>query len=352
MSTSRLVQVDSARLFLFRRGLLATAVAASLVLPVVGHVVAAAQAAGPAELAGTTTVTASSAASIPVRLTNVATFDVLRPGPGSNIIGRGRAIGVVLASTRTLDFVGLFRYGFCAAKGCQAKLPEGGQDPGGVSNQAYTALHLVDWSIGQKGVTIPPGEYRLIVVTDGTPVSATLHLKGLPGRTTFRARRPVQTLLNVQVAAPIAGSGYVTPEVDAGATLRHDGRHRWVGFVANWALTESDLDAKHPAGLWSYEDWICGYPGGASAGAGVDPYGPGCPDVPSNDLRSSVGEECQQYYPTGLEFGAAGAPVVGGYESIVGSCSFTITPREDLSIGMGAVSTATAAGAMAVAIQL
>lgn len=145
----------------------------------------------PVGLAGTTVVRASATSH---QLVHVREDAVLRLDsfggtsfPGYELTGNGQLRGLVLLSTTRRQggtpgrMLWLLGGGFCMKRGCTPL--NGGK--------------VWPWSIGfpeirrntptgyDWRVTIPQGTYRLYAITDGAPITATLRLQGLTGRTSF-----------------------------------------------------------------------------------------------------------------------------------------------------------------------
>lgn len=335
------------------RLMLALVVASVCLAPGVATVAHAASQPRAIPLVGTVTVKANSTASVPVRLTQPVTFSLSGSATTPQIQGDGRVRGVMLVSPTAQDsgqrdFIGFFRFGFCATRAChQVTIPAATQDPGFYSDAAYVAGRFHKWTVDKQGVHVPAGHYLLVIVTDGTPVSATFHL-GHGDRTTIIADTPVDSRLNTVVASRTGPTGFVTPTSDTGMTLTGDGRRGWLGFTQSWGDTENEFLTTHPAGgVFAFHDWICAYTGGVNTGA-ADPYGPGCPAVPK---QMDVGKDCTQYYPTGSDWQAWGVPA-DGFLGVMASCGLDVGPHATLSLGPGESVTATGAGVLMLALHV
>lgn len=131
--------------------------------------------AAPPTLAGTTVVTGSSTAGMRVRLTRSISLPLDRRGQ-VRISGNGRTVGIVLTRADLAEPMrptyAYVRFGFCTKPGCRAKETHDGP---------------IGFNPGEGGrLRLTPGDYQLYVVADGSPVTATISLPGLPGTTRLR----------------------------------------------------------------------------------------------------------------------------------------------------------------------
>lgn len=128
-------------------------------------------------LAGTTKVAGSSTGVMRVTLPRPVTI-ATREGanPDITLEGAGRLTGVVLTQSNVGEYerssLTAVRFGYCGEPGCSSGSPS--------ELQVYGR-----GAAPQEPVTLEAGTYLLYVIADGSPVTATLRLRGLPGKTTL-----------------------------------------------------------------------------------------------------------------------------------------------------------------------
>lgn len=173
--------------------------ASSWVLPAATYASAAAQASPPA-LSGVTRVAARTTSATWVTIPDeVRIARRLGPNPDVSIEGGGRMAGVVLTEPDLADRNRLFmmagRASFCDSPGCAS-------DDTYQFSVANVPTKTPEW------IVIPPGRYLLYVFTDGAPVSVTLRLHGLSGKSKLLPGTPV----DAEFHAPTPETEVVGPE--------------------------------------------------------------------------------------------------------------------------------------------
>ena len=135
-------------------------------------------AAGSVELCATTTVETSTTGRVRVRVPTDANID-LSPAPA--ITGDGRIVGFLLTEpgtrlgfwARVIRYPNILNWGIRTQ--ANAQMAEEDREPTSGPLEVSTG-----W--GCSVCHIPPGEYDLYVIADGSPVSVTLDLEGLDGQ--------------------------------------------------------------------------------------------------------------------------------------------------------------------------
>ena len=188
-------------------------------------------------LGGTVRVTGSRTTVVEVRLPKAVDISSFQAPKGSSITGSGRVVGLMLLDaklgTRAVSYL---RYGFCTAPGCTSPLAH-------------------NWFLARGDgptkpvATIPAGDYRLVLVTDGRPVTVVLKLPGLKGTSNLRPARSVavthQTLDFGPFAAPPLQTMYSAStgfDVDGGD-----------GIVLHQFTAATDLSLEQQGGFCLYE---------------------------------------------------------------------------------------------------
>jgi hypothetical protein len=186
--------------------------------------------------------------------------------PAIRLVGSGPLYGVVLRRVdepnRSVPHVfGALRgpvAHFCASGAC------GGEALGTGDDRKWT--FTTESGDSDTRETLPPGRYRLHLVTEGTrPVEVTLRLDGLDGRAAYEADTPSRA---------IAGQ---LPRVGATATDQQASFGRTASLATHGLLTTITLvRTEQSAGT----DIVpCFYEGGPPAG---EAYGPTCPSSGGN----------------------------------------------------------------------
>jgi hypothetical protein len=238
------------------------------------------RAAPPPYLAGTTTVTATTSASMAVRLSKAVTIDSFAD---ITLNGRGRIYGVVLHQDGGPDkpTAGKLNHGFCAGAGCTPELGTLGEvpffDPPGAG-----------FGVG----TLPPGNYHLYLLADGAPVQVTLRLAGLTGSLSLAPKLAAKAALGEP--APTTAEPATGPSVfSAGSTHTVPAAGGFQAFTA-WKAEPLANEFSHigdciypgapPAGPFPAYQEPChggdgavsfGLTGSAQSGTAPTPAGPG-----------------------------------------------------------------------------
>lgn len=197
----------------------------ALLLVVLGGLLSPVQAAPVLEARGQTVVKASRTGQVLLRLPRAATLDLNElegsqrtQSRGVRLDGQGRLVGAFLSSVATQPNglpqlrVRAMRTGLCHVEACDMRY--GGWFSGSTSGASRDGV-----------ATLPAGTYRLTVLTDGTPVVATLRFGELAGKTSS----PVTTALaDVTVHSPHPDTGAAQGTTEAGSwseqwRFRHKG---------------------------------------------------------------------------------------------------------------------------------
>lgn len=167
--------------------------------------------AGPALLAGATSIEAKSTSTARVRVPRAASVTVKAGRTGAIALGRGRSYGVVLSrsgSTAADQVLALSRLNRCHTKACPAPGP----------SHSFELHTGVGFPVSTDGLAatykIPAGDYDLTVFTDGAPVRVKLAFTGLSGATTIRPRGPASAQIEAAPDETLNGtSPYFAPPV-------------------------------------------------------------------------------------------------------------------------------------------
>jgi hypothetical protein len=231
-----------------------------LVLPVVPLT---AHAAPAPELAGTTVLTAARSGYVDVELVRDARLSPrYRDNPDVSLKGQGRLVGAWLEGIGTSGQLEVMRLpAFMGGRTRTSGTTEPAPDCSSASPLPGSCTEPTP-----KAIVLPKGRYRLTVLTDGHPISLTLHLHGLAGRSTVR---PAHALQSAQRPLPLretVGDRFVT----YGATGPVTGRVRaWVAATATTSGTQVDgwsLCERHDAAQDTPYAYSPACPGGTSGG--------------------------------------------------------------------------------------
>lgn len=144
---------------------------------VVASSVHAAAAPARATLAGTTVVTGGRTAAMAVRLPRPVALDVYADVAVRSPRGRMTALVLKKEGAWNTPMAQAVHYGFCASPACETAFP----------TDSLNHVWAPGSTDGLKG-TLPAGDYRLYLVTDGAPATFTLRLRGLAGSTRLTPR--------------------------------------------------------------------------------------------------------------------------------------------------------------------
>jgi len=220
-------------------------------------------------LAGTTKVTVPGSMVIDVRLPKTADVGDFTVPKGASVTGPGRIVGAMLleASGKTAGLAFL-KFGFCSAPGC-------------AGTQPYLYYRVIQDPAHSGDTKIPPGDYRLVLVTDGKPVTMVMKFKGLSGSTTLRpTRRIAVRQMNPDylpgAVSPVNTlySGAVDADIDGGQ-----------GIVLHQFQVTTEVAAQHARSF-------CLYSGADSA---VQQPAPECPGGHGNDFSQTIVTTEQRY---------------------------------------------------------
>lgn len=263
-------------------------------------------------LSGVTRITGNTSSVAWVTIPKEARFSWrYGPNPDVTIEGGGRMAGVVIMEPDLEDdrrrFAMAGRASFCDAPGCTSDDTHQfvvGNIPGATDR---------DW------IVLPPGRYLLYLVTDGAPVSVTLRLHGLSGRSKLSPATPV----DAELRAP-------TPETEVAGP---DKKAYWFGDSGT-----IDADAGLIAGAISIraKDWMQGS------------YGSCLQRTLRSPERAAFSPAC----PTGTSTRTTeGSPGSSGRQ-VHQSTIWTVTPGGDWGVGLNYVAAATVEHAAAVTMYL
>ncbi len=168
-------------------------------------------------LTGTVKITASYSAIMDVRLPKaVDVGDGWNPPKGTTVTGVGRLIGAALvpASGKPVPVLEAMQFGFCNTEGCAGAKP-------------WLSFRADDGIENSKSERLTAGDYRLLIVTDGKPVTVVIKLPGLKGSATFKPLRRISAKQLVPDYLPAAANspvnttyiGSVDGEIDGGLGL-------------------------------------------------------------------------------------------------------------------------------------
>ncbi|HEX8003914.1 MAG TPA: hypothetical protein VF519_14600 [Mycobacteriales bacterium] len=264
-------------------------------------------------LAGTTTFTASASSTTTVHVPRAATLvvDGRYQSPNVALSGSGRIVGFSLTASRyqrsPAPSLLAFQVGMCVERGCRPAYPY----PTSYEMVVPTALpsRRPSEASPDRVVTLPPGDYVVRAVTDGTPVRMTLRLAGLTGTSHVTvARRFAATLMT---ATSDDGPAGVNPLRNI--TLSHE-------FASDNALMFELMLMRYEPHVRN-ESGVCVYYGEAKPTTGR--HHPGCPGAVGESVLVA-GQPTLHYY--GAMFGAdigllPGKWTKGYYSSGVGGPS-------------------------------
>ncbi|MGH2755357.1 MAG: hypothetical protein ACRDLB_13140 [Actinomycetota bacterium] len=192
----------------------------------------------PIALGGTTVITGSTSAYVPVSIDRKASLSrTILPrsdsGPTKDIsiAGDGRLVGIVVVPDPPPD--GLSTEDFVIA-GRFARCPEPGCAPG---DRAINFQFPGKYVKGRP-VTLSPGQYRLYLLADGKPVRVVLRLHGLSGTKSLRPRLPAPADLRTPPKTLVSDSA--SPYFAAGDTYKAG--LRGIFLTALWARSSPAQD--------------------------------------------------------------------------------------------------------------
>jgi hypothetical protein len=180
-----------------RRGLAVAGLMAGALIALPAH----AGGGDPAPLAGVTTIHADWAGTTDVVLTHRARLSPKSlDNPDVTIAGEGRYVGFTLTRSHTFDGLSAYRLpsfmgGQVQVSGRVAPTAQCAPKPNETLPLTYDCTDLPK----PRHFVLPAGRYHLSVITDGSPLSITLHLRGLAGTTQIR---PAERLRVVQAKLP------------------------------------------------------------------------------------------------------------------------------------------------------
>lgn len=207
-------------------------------------------------LGGTVRISGSHTTVMEVRLPKAVDISSFEAPKGSSINGDGRIVGIMLLDPKLgLRAVSYLRYGLCTTAGCRSPLAR------------TWFLARGDGGPTGPGVKVPAGDYRLVLVTDGRPVSVVLKLPGLKGTTTLRPSRQVAVK-----HATLDFSAMTTPPLQtmysASTGWDVDGG---VGIVLHQFTAMTDVSLEQQGGFCLYERDVPILPApGCPTGQGAD----------------------------------------------------------------------------------
>jgi len=236
---------------MFPRPLLSLTLAAALVAPT-----AADAAPSVPVVAGTVRITASRSTTIDVRLPkDVNIGDGWKEPAGSTVTGAGRTIGALMVKADlSLAAYELVRYHFCDKPGCSTPITK-------------------TWFHGSDGTTNPTkvlkaGLYRVLVVTDGKPVTVVMKFPGLKGTLNLRPTRPMY--VKHEMPTYLGSTGDVVPGTyySGSVPILVDGG---LGIILHQFYIESDITAQQQGGFCKYSGTVPAEPAPhCPGGSGTD----------------------------------------------------------------------------------
>jgi hypothetical protein len=262
-------------------------------------------------LAGTVRISTSTPAAMVVRLPKpVKFFSAFEAPAGTSVKGDGRIIGVAMYDVKmkapTFD---VLRYNFCDTPGC-------------ANQYGTTYFHAHESGSDQQPPTLPAGDYRLVVVTDGKPIDVVLKFPGLPGTATLHPTgRVMVKQLSPQYEGPVdkvapfgtAYTGYADYGVDGGDAL-----------LLRQFQVRTDVSVQH-------SETVCVYPAAVAA-----PPGPQCPAGGTWEFTMTRVEPEPRYYRStgiwryfkeGTYRAGSFFRTVGEAHDPVGSLAWIVVPR-------------------------
>lgn len=198
-------------------------------------------------LAGTVRITATTSGYVDVRLPRAVNMgDGYHPPKGTSIAGDGRVVGLMLlAAKQRAHGVKLLKYGLCVTAGCRQPGPD-------------TYFIATDGAAPyNQDEILPAGDYRLLVVADGKPVTVVLTFPGLKGTLNLKAARPAHTTH----AAPdyTVGTGALPAHgfATGSAPVSVDGG---LGILLHQFKADTDMTVQQHGGFCLYNDTYVGEP--------------------------------------------------------------------------------------------
>lgn len=172
-------------------------------------------------LAGTTVISGTRSGSVAVRLPRAVSFDVYKDVA---VAARGRLTGFALKKDGAWDAPSAhaIKSGFCGTPGCAPVWP-----------RSHVGMVVSPDSTGYSG-TLPAGNYRLFLLTDGAPVRVTLRLAGLRGRSSLTPRGGVRTA--VVAPKPTVAEPATAPLMFAGGSFWQFGRRGGLNLTVAWKV--------------------------------------------------------------------------------------------------------------------
>lgn len=246
----------------------------------------------PAALAGVTTIHADHAGTVDVVLTHRARLSPKYvDNPDVTIAGQGRYVGFSLTSRR--GQAGLSAYRLPSFLGGHVQM-SGNVVPAGKCTPEPNATVPLTYDCRDlpkpRHYVLPAGRYHLTVVTDGAPLTITLHLAGVAGTTQIRPLDPLRVVEATLPTRSAEGSSVVT-----------FGDWRTAAVNGTFAVFATAKRATHAATLTGEE--LCARFDTVRPSADTA-FQPGC----------SHGADGGYYYAVnvgGTDYGVAGGSVMG-----------------------------------------
>jgi hypothetical protein len=262
-------------------------------------------------LAGTVRISTSTSAAMIVRLPKPASFNSPFIAPaGTSLKGDGRVVGVTMYDVKMrAPSYDVIRFNHCDTPGCSGNL-------------GSLFFHAHDAQGDGHAPTLPAGDYRLVVVTDGKPVDIVMKFPGLSGSVTLHpaGRVTVKSLTPeyespVDKAAPFgtAYTGYADYGVDGGDAM---------------ALLQ--FQVRTDMSVQQNQTW-CIYPARVDA-----PPGPQCPDGSTTqfgitDVKQEPGywrsSLVARFFPEGTYRAGAWYNALGMAHDPTGTVTWVVVPR-------------------------
>lgn len=246
-------------------------------------------------LAGVNVITGDATGYVLVRIPRGAAIDIRRDpsrasGPNRHLVisGQGRFVGVALMkedSHSNLPVVLAGRYAECIEPGCDKR------------SRRTSVIWPGEGDASADGETLPrylklePGIYRIYLFADGAPVSVRLQLKGLTGRSVFRAEHEAGGFSSGAFNGPITET-HTGSSFAAGDTY-HGGQD---GFFATFLILRApDLGALS----WG----LCHY-GGPAAPPSRAAYGRHCSAAPlGGGFSGTMGSGAEESFHAAFLYG-------------------------------------------------
>lgn len=266
----------------------------------------------PLPLAGTTTISAAATSSMVVRVPKDVPYG-LDEGPGPlSVKGNGRAVAATLqpvASTEISEAAVFALFNGCDTPNCA---PQPGETPWTYRREPAGARR------GPDGVPmLAAGDYRLSVLTDGSPVDVTIQLDGLPGTASGKATTVAEGgIAPASEALAIPGS----PVAWSGAAD--------LTFASENSLLLAYLHQDSVSGAVAGVAGACLFTGSARPLLGVP--APGCPFQPDGgDGSAEVGSVATETFtlggPSRAHLATALTPVTGSQQAGLWSTRAAVT---------------------------